>query len=57
MHHSDGSLSTAVYHKKTRIEKFLAYDSKYPPSHKIAVAKRFLQEQKTCSVNIRKEEE
>ena len=36
MHHSDSSLSTTVYHKKTHTEKYLAYyDSHHPTAHKI----------------------
>ena len=58
MHHSDSSLSTTVYHKKTHTEKYLAYyDSHHPTAHKIYVAKTlFTRAENICTTNIRKEE-
>ena len=58
MHHSDGSLSTAVYRKKTHTENYLVYDSHNPTAHKIAVAETlFTRAENVCSTNINKEEE
>ena len=57
MHHSDGSLSTAVYRKKTHTEKYLAYDSHHPTAHEIAVAVHntlFTRAENICRTNIKR---
>ena len=58
MHHSDGSLSTAVYRKKTHTEKIWHMIPTIQPHIKWLLLKTlFTRAEKICSTNIKKEEE
>ena len=52
-HHEDGSMTTTVYRIKTHTDKYLAFESRHPMTHKNAVARtRFKRAEVICSSKL-----